>query len=76
MWRSQGESNPCFGPLRGPGPISEKEFEKDGGAVKEDGQSLQSAQVCRTQHEFDNNAESAEPCSKLRQTKSQTKRKF
>jgi hypothetical protein len=26
--------------LRGPGPISEKEFEKEGGAVKEDEQSL------------------------------------
>jgi Membrane transport protein len=50
--------------LRGPGLISEKEFEKEGGALKEDEQSLMllsgraHAQVCRTQHDFDNNAAS------------------
>jgi hypothetical protein len=57
--------------LRGPGQISDKEFEKKGGAVKEDEQNL-FLLVCPgggIQHDFDNNSESAEPCPKFLQTK-------
>jgi hypothetical protein len=56
--------------LRGPGLISEKVFEKEGGAAKEDEQCLMLLSArdlprCAGRSTtFDNNSESAEPCSK------------